>query len=205
MRCAPGSCCSGSARACCSPRRRAPRSPHPSCSCALQRADFTHQPASDWIALAAVPRLEYIGGFQIGYRLQPTGVNGNFQTAALSITEVPDGQPTQPTNTPPYCVGKNGTEGTITPVGSEIQFEGDGTYSFSVSLGGPGRHRLRGRAGDHRRLVHRRRPRGAAAGRRPVRVPREAAPRRPVRRHPRGRPARRLRRQQVRDRGHGPP
>jgi hypothetical protein len=101
----------------------------------LQRADITHEPASDWIPLAAAPRLDYIGGFQIGYRLQPTGVNGNFQTAALSITGVPDGQPTQPGNTPPYCVGKNGAEGTITPVGSEIQFEGDGTYSFSVSLG----------------------------------------------------------------------
>jgi hypothetical protein len=101
----------------------------------LQRADITHEPASDWIPLAAAPRLDYIGGFQIGYRLQPTGVNGNFQTAALSITGVPDGQPTQPSNTPPYCVGKNGIAGTITPVGSEIQFEGDGTYSFSVSLG----------------------------------------------------------------------
>jgi hypothetical protein len=101
----------------------------------LQRADIIHEPASDWIALAAAPQLAYIGGFQIGYRLQRTGVNGNFQTAALSITGVPDGQPTQPSNSPPYCVGKNGTEGTITPVGSEIQFEGDGTYSFSVSLG----------------------------------------------------------------------
>jgi hypothetical protein len=101
----------------------------------LQRADITHEPASDWIALAAAPQLDYIGGFQIGYRLQPTGVNGNFQTAALSITGVPDGQPTQPSNSPAYCVGKNGAEGAITPVGSEIQFEGDGTYSFSVSLG----------------------------------------------------------------------
>jgi hypothetical protein len=101
----------------------------------LQRADISHEPASDWMALAAVPGLDYIGGFQIGYRLQPTGVNGNFQAAALAITGVPDGQPTQPSNTPPYCVGKNGTAGTITPVGAEIQFEGDGTYSFSVSLG----------------------------------------------------------------------
>ncbi len=101
----------------------------------LQRADITHEPASDWIALAGAPQLDYIGGFQIGYRLQRTGVNGNFQTAALSMTGVPDGQPTQPSNSPPYCVGKNGTEGAITPVGSEIQFEGDGTYSFSVSLG----------------------------------------------------------------------
>jgi hypothetical protein len=100
----------------------------------LQPAD-THEPASDWIPLATAPQLNYMGGFQIGYRLQPTGVNGNFQTAALSITGVPDGQPTQPVNTPPYCVGKNGAVGTITAVGGEIQFEGDGTYSLAVSLG----------------------------------------------------------------------
>ena len=86
--------------------------------------------------LSAAPTFNYIGGFQIGYRLQPTGVNGNFQTAALSFLGVPDGQPTQPTNTPPYCVGKNGTAGDITPVGSEIQYEGNGSYAISVSVGG---------------------------------------------------------------------
>jgi hypothetical protein len=101
----------------------------------LQRADITHEPASDWIPLAAAPQLDYIGGFQIGYRLQPTGTATNFQAAALSIAAVPDGQPTQPSNLPPYCVGKAGAAGTITPVGSELQFEGDGRYAFSVSLG----------------------------------------------------------------------
>jgi hypothetical protein len=101
----------------------------------LQRADITHEPASDWIPLAAAPQLDYIGGFQIGYRLQPTGTATNFQAAALSIAAVPDGQPTQPSNLPPYCVGKAGTAGTIAPVGSELQFEGSGRYSFSVSVG----------------------------------------------------------------------
>ena len=101
----------------------------------LQRGDITHEPASDWIPLAAAPQLDYIGGFQIGYRLQPTGTSTNFQAAALSIAAVPDGQPTQPSNLPPYCVGKAGAAGTITPVGSELQFEGNGRYSFSVSVG----------------------------------------------------------------------
>jgi hypothetical protein len=101
-----------------------------------QLGGIEHQPAGDWIALSAAPTFDYIGGFQIGYRLQPTGVNGNFQTAALTFLGVPDGQPTQPTNTPPYCVGKNGTAGEITPVGAEIQYEGNGPYTISVSVGG---------------------------------------------------------------------
>jgi hypothetical protein len=100
----------------------------------LQPTD-SHEPARDWIPLAAAPQLDYIGGFQIGYRLQPTGTATNFQAAALSIVAVPDGQPTQPRNLPPYCVGQAGAAGTITPVGSELQFEGDGRYSFSVSVG----------------------------------------------------------------------
>ena len=100
-----------------------------------QRADITHEPAGDWIPLAAEPRLDYIGGYQIGYRLQPAGTPTNFQAAALSIAAVPDGQPTQPSNLPPYCVAKTGAAGTITAVGSELQFEGDGRYSISVSVG----------------------------------------------------------------------
>jgi hypothetical protein len=101
----------------------------------LQRTDITHEPASDWMPLAAAPQLDYIGGYQIGYRLQPTGTPTNFQAAALSIAAVPDGQPSQPSNVPPYCVAKTGPAGTITPVGSELQFEGNGRYSFSVSVG----------------------------------------------------------------------
>jgi hypothetical protein len=96
----------------------------------LQTTD-THEPASDWIPLASAPHLEYLGGYQVGYRLQV----GGFQRAALTVTGVPDGQPTQPPNTPPVCVGKNGTAGTIVEVGAEVQFEGSGRYDVSVSVG----------------------------------------------------------------------
>jgi hypothetical protein len=98
----------------------------------LQRGDISHQPASDWIPLASAPVFNYIGGYQIGYRLQTSG----FQTADVRITGVPDGQPTQPSNATPYCIGRNGNAGDITDIGAEIQYEGNGTYSFSVSVGG---------------------------------------------------------------------
>jgi hypothetical protein len=105
----------------------------------LQRADITHQPASDWIPLASAPVFNYIGGYQIGFRLQQSGMGsgpGNFQTVALTIVGVPDGQPTQPTNTPPYCVGRNGNLNDIVPVNeSELQYEGNGTYTIAVSIG----------------------------------------------------------------------
>jgi hypothetical protein len=96
----------------------------------LQTND-THEPASDWIPLASAPHLEYLGGYQLGYRLQV----GGFQRAALTVTGVPDGQPTQPPNDPPFCVGKNGTAGTIVEVGAEVQFEGSGRYTVSVAVG----------------------------------------------------------------------
>ena len=115
------------------------------------RADFTPpelfirqmsmgRPASDWMPLSSPPVLNWIGGYQIGYRLQRSGIGsgpGNFQTVALMFTGVPDGQPTQPLLMPPYCVGRNGDAGTIVSVDEiPIQFEGIGTYSVSVSVGG---------------------------------------------------------------------
>jgi hypothetical protein len=94
------------------------------------------QPASDWMPLSSPPVFNWIGGYQIGFRLQPSAEAHNFQTVALTFTGVPDGQPTQPLTTPPYCVGRAGTPGEIEPVVEiPIQFEGDGTYSFAVSLG----------------------------------------------------------------------
>ena len=71
--------------------------------------------AGDWIPLATEPRLDYIGGYQIGYRLQPAGTSTNFQAAALSIAAVPDGQP-HPAEQPAarYCVAKTGAAETIT-------------------------------------------------------------------------------------------
>ncbi len=93
-----------------------------------------HSPAGDWLPLADTPHLNWLGGYEIGYVFEDSPAAGASQHAALQITGVPDGQPTQPQNTP-YCLGGPGTVGTITPVGVEIQFEGTGTYSVSVSVG----------------------------------------------------------------------
>jgi hypothetical protein len=102
----------------------------------VKQSPFTsHEAVGDWIPLSSAPTLNYIGGYLIGYRLQETGVANKFQTASLTFVSVPDGQPTQPTITPPYCIGQNGTVGDIVPVTNEIQFEGDGTYTVSVSVG----------------------------------------------------------------------
>jgi hypothetical protein len=97
------------------------------------------QPASDWMPLSSPPVLNWLGGYQIGFRLQPTGVGsgpGNFQTIALTYTGVPDGSPSQPSTVPPYCIGRNGTAGEIQSVVEiPIQYEGNGTYAFTVTLG----------------------------------------------------------------------
>ncbi len=95
----------------------------------------THEDSGPWIPLASAPALNYLGGYDIGYKLQATGVNGNFQRVALTVTRVPDGTPTQPYNDEPFCVGRNGTAGDIVEAGPELQFEGDGTYSVKVSVG----------------------------------------------------------------------
>jgi hypothetical protein len=95
----------------------------------------THEPASDWIPLASAPSLDYLAGYEIGYRLQASGEPNEFQRVALTIAGVPDGQPTQPLASPPYCVGRAGTVGTIVPPGAELQFEGDGRYTVTVSVG----------------------------------------------------------------------
>jgi hypothetical protein len=95
----------------------------------------TSELASDWIPLASAPAFDYIGGYQIGYRLQDSGEPHQFQTVALTISGVPDGTPTQPMATPPYCVGRVGTPGEIVEAGGAMQFEGDGTYTVRVSVG----------------------------------------------------------------------
>jgi hypothetical protein len=90
-----------------------------------------HTPVSDWMALATAPTLSWLGGYEIGYVLEAPGA----QHTALQITAVPDGEPTQPLNTP-YCSGAlAGAAGTIVPVGVAIQFEGSGVYTVRVSVG----------------------------------------------------------------------
>lgn len=91
----------------------------------------THEDKGPWLPLASAPAMDYLGGYQIGYKLEA----GGFQQAALTVTGVPDGTLTQPYNDPPSCVDKNGNAGDIVEVGSEVQFEGDGAYSVKVSVG----------------------------------------------------------------------
>ena len=95
----------------------------------------THEPASDWIPLAAAPSVDYLGGYEIGYRLQASGEPNEFQRVALTVAGVPDGGPTQPRAAEPYCVGRAGAVGTIVAAGPELQFEGNGTYTVRVSIG----------------------------------------------------------------------
>jgi hypothetical protein len=102
----------------------------------------THEAAGDWIPLASSPVLNYVGGYQIGFRLQSSGAPNEFQRVALRVASVPDGQPTQPLNSDPFCVGRAGAVGEIVEAGPELQFEGSGGYAVTVSVGpgsgGPG-------------------------------------------------------------------
>ena len=90
----------------------------------------THEEVGDWIPLATAPVTNYVGGYEIGYRMQAAG----FQRAALTVTGVPDGVPTQPPGTAPFCGGHNGAVGEISSLGQELQFEGNGRYTVSVSV-----------------------------------------------------------------------
>jgi hypothetical protein len=95
----------------------------------------THEPVGDWLPLASAPALEYVGGYEIGYRLQASGEPNQLQRVALAVTGVPDGQPSQPYNATPYCVTRTGAPGDIVAAGPELQFEGDGAYGVKVSVG----------------------------------------------------------------------
>ncbi len=69
----------------------------------------THEPAGDWLPIASAPSIAYVGGYEIGYRLQDSGEPNQLQRVALRIAGVPDGQPSQPYNAEPYCVTRVGT------------------------------------------------------------------------------------------------
>lgn len=112
----------------------APASAAPELFVRMQTWD-THEAASDWIPLASAPALNYLGGYEIGYRLQASGEPSELQRVALTVAGTPDGQPTQPLNASPYCVGRAGAVGTIVAAGPELQFEGSGTYTVAVSVG----------------------------------------------------------------------
>ena len=147
------------------------------------------QPASDWIPLASAPTFNYIGGYQIGYRLQPTGVEPATSRRAGAHDPRRPRRPADAADQHAALLRRQERHRGRhhRPVGSEIQYEGNGTYAISVSVGGdPVGSGCIGAAGATSsgsftvdahvapQLV------GAA-----VRVPRQAAARRPVRRHPR--------------------
>ena len=59
----------------------------------------THEPVGDWMPLASAPSLAYVGGYEIGYRLQASGEPNQLQRVALRIAGVPDGQRRSPATT----------------------------------------------------------------------------------------------------------
>ena len=95
----------------------------------------THEETGPWMPLAAAPSIDFLGGYEVGFKLQDSGEPNNLQRVALQVTGVPDGTPTQPGNASPYCVTRIGAPGTIAPAGPELQFEGDGAYTVRVSIG----------------------------------------------------------------------
>ena len=99
-----------------------------------QQSWETHEDTGPWMPLAGAPVVNYLGGYEIGVRLQASGEPYNRQRVALTIVGVPDGAPTQPNNTP-YCIIVADPPGTIVPAGQELQFEGDGAYRVKVSIG----------------------------------------------------------------------
>ena len=99
-----------------------------------QRWD-THEETGPWLPLASAPAVNFLGGYEIGYRLQESPDQYERQNVALQVTGVPDGAPTQPSNASPYCGTHAGTVGEIVAVAPELQFEGNGSYSVKVSIG----------------------------------------------------------------------
>lgn len=95
----------------------------------------THEDTGPWIPLASAPAINFLGGYEIGARMQASGEPNNLQRMAVEVTAVPHGAPVQPDRAP-YCVTRaTDPPGTIVPAGPELQFEGDGTYTVKVSIG----------------------------------------------------------------------
>ena len=157
----------------------------------------THEPAGDWIPLASAPALEYLGGYQIGYRLQASGEPNELQRVALTVAGVPDGQPSQPYNAQPYCV---------TRIGRRRRDRGGGAGAAVRGRRGLHGHRVgRAERGRRRRLPggaveHRARSRSARASRRRCRRAAEL----PRRRRPRQRRSTACARRPARRRGRHP-
>ena len=112
--------------------------------------------------------------------MQASGEPNQLQSVALTVAGVPDGEPSQPYNATPYCVTRDRRAGRRSwRRAPELQFEGDGAYTVTVTVGPSGRRRdrLPVRA-VHDRHVHGRRARRAPAAGLAAELPRHAVGRR---------------------------
>src|SRR5688572_2960584 len=60
-----------------------------------------------WIPLASAPRVDFMSGWEIGYRIQPSGQPGELHSSALDVTGVPGGEQSPYHRNPPECVDRN--------------------------------------------------------------------------------------------------
>jgi hypothetical protein len=97
----------------------------------LQELDAGNMPTGGWIPLAGAG-LHSVTGYEIGVRLQDTGASGNSQRILVQATSVPDGQPDQ-RNIYSLCFSHSGTAGQIVDIDERVLYEGDGSYSLSVT------------------------------------------------------------------------
>src|SRR4051794_38971988 len=70
----------------------------------------------EWLPLASAPQVDFMGGWEIGYRVQPSGQADNIQSASLTVTGVPDGSPNQRHNSTPVCVTQAAAPGEIVAI-----------------------------------------------------------------------------------------
>ena len=75
-----------------------------------QRWD-THEETGPWLPLVSAPVFGYLGGYEVGYRLQASG----FQRVALTVAGVPDGAPTQPGAATPTALAATAARATSSP------------------------------------------------------------------------------------------
>jgi hypothetical protein len=98
----------------------------------LQELDASDQPTGAWIPFQGA-HMHSVNGYEIGVRLQDTGQPGNPQRFLVQVTSVPDGHPDQE-QIYSLCFRQTGNAGDIVKPDERVRYEGDGTYSLSVTV-----------------------------------------------------------------------
>ena len=96
-----------------------------------QRWD-THEETGPWLPLASAPALDYLGGYEIGYRRQMTGFRARRADDRRRARRRAD-----PADERRRRSASAACPGEIVAAGAELQFEGSGTYTVKVSVGRP--------------------------------------------------------------------